>query len=79
MEIVPLEIEALYVTARFLLTFSCILYNSKQKSVYLAAPRKLKVSVLVLFLKNGRFAIFLAATPSVLLRNSIVGLKITQA
>ena len=31
------------------------------------------------FKKNGGFAIFLAATPSVLLRNSGLGLKVTQA
>ena len=38
---VLLEIEALYVTAPFLPNFPCILYNSKQKSVYLAVQRKL--------------------------------------
>ena len=41
--------------------------------------RKLKVSVLSVNLKNAGFAIFLAATPSVLLRKSGPGLKLTQS
>ena len=58
MEIVPLEIEALYVTAPFLPNFSHILYNSEQKGVYLAAPQKLKVSVLSAIFKKWRFCNF---------------------
>ena len=45
-EIILLEIEALYVTAQFLPSFPRILYNREQKSVYLVAQGKLKVSVL---------------------------------
>ena len=51
-----LSIEALNVTARFLPHFPRILYNSK--SVYLAAPRKLKVSVLSANFKKWRFCNF---------------------
>ena len=49
--------------------------------MYLAARRKLKVSALsaTVISKNAGLAIFLAATPSVLLRNSGPGLKLTQA
>ena len=79
-EILPLEIEALYVTARFLSNFPDILYDGEQKSVYLAALRKLTVSVLSANLKkNGSFDIFLAATPCVFLRNSGLGFKVTKA
>ena len=48
----PLEIEALYVTARFLPSFPRILYDREQKSACLAAPRKLMVSVLSANLKK---------------------------
>ena len=47
--------------------------------MYLAARSKLMVSVLRANYKNGGFAIILAAKPSVLLRNSGLGLKVTQA
>ena len=60
-EIVSLEIEALYITAQFLPNFPRILYNREQKSVYLAARRELTVSVLSANSKNGGFAIFLTA------------------
>ena len=47
--------------------------------MYLAAWSKLTVSVLSANFKNGDFAILLAAKPSVLLWNSGLGLKATQA
>ena len=57
-KIAPLKIEALNVTARFLPNFPHILYNREQKSVYLAAQRKLKVSVLSANFKKWRFCSF---------------------
>ena len=57
-EIVPLEIEALYVAAQFLPNFPHILYNREQKSVYMVARRKLTVNVLSANFKKWRFCHF---------------------
>ena len=49
-----------------------------EKSIFYLLPQNSVSFLRANLKKNGGFAIFLTATPSVLLRNSDLGLKVTQ-